>query len=406
MTGSAYGVSKPVALYVDGSVPLGGAERRFFRLFNHLRKNGFNIYLCTSTEGADACKALGLNPDPEGTYILPGIRGSASRMMQYWILLRRTISLIRWLRGKKIHHLHFGSNPGASTFLYALFSGFACPFSVSLVDSIKDYQRNVREKLYVAGTAAFATAIDCLSILIKADLCAFLGQRYVSKCKVAPCSFTESHVPQAAVARDIDVSLIARMIDCKGHGLLRRALGELTSSNSSGLVVHVCGSGPLESEIRRDFAAVTNHRVHIQYEKEPFRVLLKSKVFVSLQDVDNYPSQSLLEAMSCGCAIIATDVGLTRQLLSEECAILIRPEPAALAEALRQVLTSPTLRCTLGANARRVVTTQHTIERFADYFIREVIGTASRSEWSSTSVGSLRKAGRGRDNGFNEDAEQ
>jgi glycosyltransferase involved in cell wall biosynthesis len=398
VTGSAYIVSKPVALYVDGSVPLGGAERRFFRLFNYLCENGYDIYLCTSAEGAEACKALGINLDTAGAYILPRARGSTSRIIQYWILIRRTISLIRWLRRKQIHHVHFGSNPGASTFLYALFSGFACPFSVSLVDSIKDYQRNVRERLYVTGTAAFGTAIDCLSISIKTDLCAFLGKRYRSKCKVAPCSFTESRVPQAAVARDIDVSLIARMIDCKGHGLLRKALGELTSSNCSGLVVHVCGSGPLESEIRRDFAAITGHRVHIQYEQDPFRILLKSKVFVSLQDVDNYPSQSLLEAMACGCAIIATDVGLTRQLLGEDCAILIRPEPTALAEALRQVLTNPTLRCTLGANARRVVTTQHTIERFADYFNREVIGTASRNECNSTSVRSLPKVGGGRDN--------
>lgn len=399
MTGPAHGDSKSVAIYVDGSVPLGGAERRFFRLFHYLRKNGFNIYLCTSAEGAEACKALGINLDQEGTYILPGIRASASRMMQYWILVRRTVSLIRWLRREKIQHLHFGSNPGASTFLYAPFSGFACPFSVSLVDSIKDYQRNWRERLYVVVTAAFATAIDCLSILIKKDLCTFLGQRYSGKLKVAPCSFTESRVPEAVVARDIDVSMIARMIDCKGHGLLRKALAELTSPDCSGLVVYVCGSGPLESRIRRDFAAITNQRLRIQYEKDPFRILLKSKVFVSLQDVDNYPSQSLLEAMACGCAIIATDVGLTRQLLSEDCAILIRPEPTVLAETLRRVLTNPTLRYTLGENARRVVTTQQTIERFADYFIREVIGTAARSERNSTGVRILPKVGGARDDG-------
>jgi glycosyltransferase involved in cell wall biosynthesis len=180
---------------------------------------------------------------------------------------------------------------------------------------------------------------------------------------------------------------------------LRKALGELTSSNFSGLVVHVCGSGPLESAIRRDFAAITNHRVHIQYEPDPIHILLKSKVFVSLQDIDNYPSQSLLEAMACGCAIIATDVGLTRQLLGEDCAILIPPQPTALAEALRQVLANPTLRSTLGANARRVVTTQQTIERFADYFVREVIGTAPRNVRNSTGVRSLPKVGDRRDNG-------
>jgi glycosyltransferase involved in cell wall biosynthesis len=380
-------------------MPLGGAERRFFRLFNYFREKGCNIYLCTSVEGAEACRALGIDLDPKWVYALPGARGSAGRLMQYWLLITRTMGLIGWLRRTRVRHLHFGSNPGASTFIYALLSGFACPFSVSLVDSIKDYQRNLRERLYAAGTAAFATAIDCLSVTIKTDFCSFLGGRYGSKCKVAPCSFTDSRVPQAAVIRDIDVSLIARMIDCKGHGLLCKALHELTKTGYSDLVVYVCGSGPLEPEIRRDFASTTGHRVYIQYERDPFRVLQKSKVFVSLQDVENYPSQSLLEAMICGCAIIATDVGLTRQLLDENCAILVPPEPAAVAAALRQVLTNPDVRRTLGENARRTVTTRQTIERFADYFIEEVVGSASRDECAAPGIRGLPKAGGGRNNG-------
>ena len=90
---------------MDGSLPLGGAERRFFRLFKYLRENGYDIQLCTSTDGAEACKALGIDLDMKWVYILPGGSGSTNRMIQYWVLIARTISLIRWLRRKHIHHV-------------------------------------------------------------------------------------------------------------------------------------------------------------------------------------------------------------------------------------------------------------------------------------------------------------
>ena len=112
------------------------------------------------------------------------------------------------------------------------------------------------------------------------------------------------------VLADIDVAMIARMVAGKGHRLLRNALIELARTMRSGLVVHVCGFGPLEPEIRQEFQALKRHQVKLYFERDPFRVLLRTKIYVSLQDTENYPSQSLLEAMACSCAVVATGCGL------------------------------------------------------------------------------------------------
>jgi len=365
---------KPVALFVWGDLPLGGAERRFFRLFNYLQNNGHNVRLYTSDEGAAACRSLDIFLDRKNVHVFPRLQESKYRLIRYLSLIRLTFSLVRQVRADGIRHLHFGENPGALSFLYALVSQYACSFSVSLVDSIKDYQRSNREKVFAAIAAKFSNRIDCLSDQIKADLCLFLGKGHESKCLVSPCSFTERKVMEAAPKRDIDISFIGRMIPTKGHRLLKNALVDLGRASRSGLVIHVCGSGPLEQEIRQEFGAIKNQILHIHYEDNPFQILLRTKIYVALQEIENYPSQSLLEAMTCGCAIVATDVGLTRRLLDESCAILIPAEPAALAEALMRLLDNEALRCELGQSAENVVTSKHTIETFADYFLTDLCG--------------------------------
>ena len=364
----------PIGLVVWGASRLGGAERRFFRLFNFMAGQGQDIHLFTSGAGAIACEALGIRLTGRKVHFLDSDAASKSRLSSHWAAISWVLALVRTVRREKIRHLHFGQNPGAQTFLYALLSRFACPFSVSLVDSVKDYQRNRRERMYARVTFRHCTKVDCLSEQIRSDALEFTGRKDPQKFRVAPCSFTEPRPPVAGIARDIDVSLISRMVSRKGHMLLKEALVMLADAGLRGIVVHVCGSGPLEAQLRKEFAAIEGQQVHVHFEKDPFGILARSKVSLSLQDIENYPSQSLLEAMTCECAIVATDVGLTRLLLDETCAILIPADPAALAKALRRLLENETLRVELGRKAREVVTTKHTIERFAQYLATDLFG--------------------------------
>lgn len=367
-------MSDTVALFVWGAVQLGGAERRFFRLFNHLARRGLDIRLITSPQGAAACRALGISLEGRQVHVLGDGSGSGPRLARYFAALGTTLSVLGIVRREGIRHLHFGQNPGALTFLFALLARFGCRFSVSLVDSIKAYQRNRRERLYARVTVRRAARVDCLSEQIRADLAEFMGGNEARKYLVAPCSFTEPRDVDPAVVRDVDVVLISRMIAQKGHMLLRDALVELSRAGRTGIRVHVCGSGPLEAQFRREFDTLKDQDVQVYYQEDAFALLSRSRICVSLQEVENYPSQSLLEAMSCECAIVATDVGLTRLLLDENCAILIPATPAALALAIRTLLDDEARCREYGRNARRVVLTQQTIDRFAAYLANDLLG--------------------------------
>lgn len=352
---------------------MGGAERRFLRLFDYLRRRDCDVYLCTSSSGIKACGLLGIELQSEFTHVLRD--SSRKRVHLYLSVIREAFEIAAWTRRKQIGHLHFGQNPNALTFIYSLLSAFSCPFSISLVDPVKDYQRNWREKLYARVSARFCKRIDCLSKQIRSDFCDFVGAKYAHKFKVAPCSFTDPRGVDTSVIKDVDIVLLGRMIPWKGHALLRDALLILEREGHRNLVVHVCGSGPLEDQIRADFATIKDQQLHIHYVQDPFQILLRTRIFVSLQSVENYPSQSLLEAMTCSCAIVATDVGLTRLLIDEASGILIPAEAGALAQALDRLINDPASRKALGAAANRVVTTQQTIERFAEYFVNEILGT-------------------------------
>jgi glycosyltransferase involved in cell wall biosynthesis len=74
----------------------------------------------------------------------------------------------------------------------------------------------------------------------------------------------------------------------------------------------------------------------------------------------------LLEAAAAGLAIVATDVGGTREIFPAEsdAAVLVPPDdPAGMARAISELLRDPARRVRLGANARRRIESHFTIER-------------------------------------------
>jgi len=120
---------------------------------------------------------------------------------------------------------------------------------------------------------------------------------------------------------------------------------------------------------------------------EPHEHLLRADVFIQSSDTEGM-SNALLEAMACGCACVATDVGETRFVLGgvgraipapgafveAEAGLLVRPgDVAALSKALR-ALTNPELRERLSAAARARCLENHSLAsvsaRYLDLFDR------------------------------------
>ncbi|MGP8301632.1 glycosyltransferase family 4 protein [Streptomyces inhibens] len=87
-----------------------------------------------------------------------------------------------------------------------------------------------------------------------------------------------------------------------------------------------------------------------------------------------------LEAMACGRPVVVTDVGGARESLPPEAlphALVPPADPAALARAVRDLLTHPRLRLTLGRRALEHVRTGHDVRRTAAAVLdlyRELLG--------------------------------
>ena len=274
------------------------------------------------------------------------------------------ISLLRCiidLRSLDADHVHICANPGIVSFCYSLLSKFLPPFSFSM-NALKYFQNNNfwHKAIFLPFSVLQAKSIDCLGPKYKQILMSHTSFLSLEKAFVAPCSFTGTKKKVITGARDIDVTFASRFVEGKGLKLLEASLSKVDDLN-----IHVCGFGNLN---------VNLPHAQIYYTSSVIEVLHKSKIFLSLQEVDNYPSQAVLEAISAGCAIIATDVGDTRLFLNDTNAILIPEEPSALISAVRFLLKNEKRRIELTIKAQETVNEYHTVERYAAYFNKDIIG--------------------------------
>jgi glycosyltransferase involved in cell wall biosynthesis len=229
-----------------------------------------------------------------------------------------------------------------------------------MADTTFEVKRRCLNGFYAYFSSISANSVDCLSLQTANTIRKYIRNKDAHKIRTAPCSFTDLSKSKTSDVRDIDVIYISRFVEGKGLELLDQIYGDISNIN-----LYVCGFGPLKPMIPEEKIIQIN---------ESFDLLSRSKIFLSIQKWNNYPSQTLLEAMSCECAIIATDVGETRKIVDDECAVLIPYDASALRDAIFFLLSNPARVRELGKNARKRLLREHTIERYMEYFLNEVIG--------------------------------
>lgn len=140
----------------------------------------------------------------------------------------------------------------------------------------------------------------------------------------------------------------------KGHGHLFRALKLLPESLP--LLVAIAGNGELEDMIRAQVEgdAELGRRVRLLGYRTDVPRLMQAADFVLHPTEDDALPTTLIEAIGCGRASVASAVGGVPDIVVEGTGLLVPPaDPPALAEALTTMVTDPGLRERAGANARR-----------------------------------------------------
>jgi glycosyltransferase involved in cell wall biosynthesis len=125
------------------------------------------------------------------------------------------------------------------------------------------------------------------------------------------------------------------------------------------------GKGPIEGQIRKKINNLdlkSNFELvgYINDRNKLINYYQNSLIYVLPSYSEGLPT-TLLEAMSCGIASIATDVGGCSEVMTDGKTGLLVPSgnPRKLADAILDLLSSDGLRAELGSNAREYVVSNH-----------------------------------------------
>jgi len=104
------------------------------------------------------------------------------------------------------------------------------------------------------------------------------------------------------------------------------------------------GTGPLENEVRNYISDFSLSKIlSLSHSADMPSILKKSKIYVSTQNVENFPSLAMAEAMACCNLIIARNVGQTDLYVKDGINgyLLKSGEPEELADILIKLINHP-----------------------------------------------------------------
>lgn len=152
------------------------------------------------------------------------------------------------------------------------------------------------------------------------------------------------------------VTYIGRLEPQKGVDLLIDAVSRVPNAK-----LQIVGEGSLRAELE---ARASEHSVEftgtVPNEQLP-ALLAKTELFVLPSLYEGTP-KALLEAMSCGKAVLVTRAqGMNGIVTDGVTGIVVEPDPASIAEAITSLLSDQVLRERLGAAARLDVKDRHSM---------------------------------------------
>ncbi len=150
---------------------------------------------------------------------------------------------------------------------------------------------------------------------------------------------------------------VGRLIPTKGVHILLKAFHQVLEKEISANL-HIVGDGPEKEKLQllaQELEITSSTHFHGSVDNVA-PLLQKSDVFVLPSSVEGLPN-ALLEAMSCGLAVITTRVGGNAEIVKDGInGLLIEPDnPKQLTNALMKILKEKETIEKLGRNARKTI---------------------------------------------------
>jgi glycosyltransferase involved in cell wall biosynthesis len=121
--------------------------------------------------------------------------------------------------------------------------------------------------------------------------------------------------------------------------------------------LHLIGEGGLEAALRKQAEHLDVKMVlrgNLPHHRLP-EMIRQSAIFALVSHYEGHP-KALLEAMSCGAAVLVADSpGIREQIIHGETAWLVKTDAASIRTGIQYLLDNPALRGMLGRNARSFI---------------------------------------------------
>jgi glycosyltransferase involved in cell wall biosynthesis len=291
--------------------------------------------------------------------ILENVRSRPSRLLQVPALLAAEyLAVRREVRRRRpdVLHVHWLIPQG----LVALAAARGIPKLVTTLGGDLYGLRDPLSRKIIRAVVGDAKAVTTMNAEMRDRLLA-LGADPASTHVMPMGADLDAIRPVAAAATPVPgrVLFVGRLVEKKGLTHLLRALSSLSTTPAAGDVhLRVVGDGPLRDRVHRQAAGLPVEflgglaRNELSREYGTAQVAVFPSVPAASGDQDGLPV-ALLEAMGCGCPVIASRLpGLDEAVEDGVSGLLVTPGDAdQLAGALRRLLEDEPLRRRLSEGA-------------------------------------------------------
>lgn len=364
--------NKTAIFFVAKNNP-GGAERRFHYMYEEWRKKSNKIFLITNSELLFNLKDANAVSDRNLFQSNLVGKGKLANVLLFFLF---NVRVLLFIKKENIRKIHFCVNPSVYSYFFILFRKILnIDVSVSVVNSV--YRRkndfSLINRFFWLSTFRSARWIDFLSLSILNNMKLIYGDVLLSKkYSISVGSFSRSadrqFLQKSEKKIEYDFVFVSRLIENKGLDILLDALNLLEKSGFScrGAIL---GDGPLYQQALDRVAHFEFVNIAMPgFVSDVSDYISKSRILLSLQKYENYPSQILLEGAALHALVIATDVGDTRMLLNEENSILIKYDASELANKVIYCIEEYENLDYLPFQLHKDVRRYHTVGKFMDYF--------------------------------------
>lgn len=362
------------AIYIDSSV-ISGAEKRAIKLFHQLNNMGLQCYLITSKRLFDLFNVSEYQEYLNNAYIIVADRGwlgkvRKNRMFFYlrkFTGFNRLIQRIYFWKVKQI--LKDFTETTETNLVLHLFLDFKLAI-------------NINNNSELAQVIFEVTSPDCVKKISSSDSKKINNVNYfhavskstyiktiqlVPKLKVGkapiPLFIPDYNINHEEIfeAKENNIVFAHRLIPRKNGLLFAKVVKEFLKNYPS-WNIKFFGKGEQATEINTLlYEEILAGKVTTGYQTKILEELVKSKIFVSLIEPDNYPSQSVLEAMYTGNALLLSDCGSTKENFYDKNGLLCQVDFDDILDKLTKLASDQDTLKSLGKNSINLV--QHRFDK-------------------------------------------